>query len=360
VPDDIAALMQQGRGTIEGRAAWERLSKAGPDAVPPLLEAMATKSTVAANWIRTALDQIVDRELKAGGKRLDWDGLLRYAKDTSKPGRARRYALELVERARPGTSDKLYRDWLDDTEFRYEAVALQLQDARRLVEQRGARALGAFRVAFDKAREVQQARDAAAGLQQLGVSVSVAEHLGFFTDWYVIGPFDGHGKQGFHTTYPPEQRVALDEELAGQGKKVRWHRFQVKEASPTTRGGHQALVSLRDKAALGDADDAVGFAYTEFEIDRPCTAEFRGAADDNMTVWVNGRKAFEFEEYRNGVRLDRHRFQVPLSAGKNTVLVKVCQTPAPNPEPNWEFILRVVDATGKGLAKRSCRPPRQE
>ncbi|MBI1830530.1 MAG: hypothetical protein HYR84_03655 [Planctomycetes bacterium] len=51
------------------------------------------------------------------------------------------------------------------------------------------------------------------------------------------------------------------------------------------------------------------------------------------------------------MRHDRHRFEVKLNAGKNTVLVKVCQSMAPNPEPNWEFFLRVVDATGKGTAK---------
>ena len=27
--------------------------------------------------------------------------------------------------------------------------------------------------------------------------------------------------------------------------------------------------------------------------------------------------------------------------------LKVCQSPAPNPEPNWEFVLRMVDETGK-------------
>ena len=59
---------------------------------------------------------------------------------------------------------------------------------------------------------------------------------------------------------------------------------------------------------------------------------------------------FGFEEWRNGVRHDRHRFPVSLKAGKNTVLVKICQT---NPEPNWEFFLRVVDATGKGIALSS-------
>ena len=81
-----------------------------------------------------------------------------------------------------------------------------------------------------------------------------------------------------------------------------------------------------------------------------------GAVDYKTTVWVNGQKVFGFEEWRNGVRLDRHRFPVQLKAGKNTVLVKVCQAPAPNPEPNWEFFLRVVDSTGKGISMKSTLP----
>ena len=99
----------------------------------------------------------------------------------------------------------------------------------------------------------------------------------------------------------------------------------------------------------GNADDAVAFAYTEFHVAKAMDAEMRGAADDNLTVWVNGVKVFAFEEWRNGVRHDRHRFAVKLREGKNTVLVKVCQSAAPNPEPNWEFFLRVVDATGKRI-----------
>lgn len=49
-----------------------------------------------------------------------------------------------------------------------------------------------------------------------------------------------------------------------------------------------------------------------------------------------------------------------LKPGKNTVLVKVCQTPAPNPEPNWEFFLRVVDSTGQGVAMRNALPDMKE
>jgi hypothetical protein len=206
-----------------------------------------------------------------------------------------------------------------------------------------------LRTAFEASRDVQQARDAAAGLRDWGDTVSVGQHLGFLTDWYLIGPFDGKGQKGFHLEYPPEKKIDLSEELEGQGRKVRWQRYTVREPDPTSSARHQALVNLRERDALGDADDAVAFAYAEFAVAGPGNVEFRGAADDNFIVWVNGAKVFAFEEYRNGVRLDRHRFRVALKEGKNTVLVKICQTPAPNPEPNWEFFLRVVNETGKGI-----------
>jgi hypothetical protein len=115
-------------------------------------------------------------------------------------------------------------------------------------------------------------------------------------------------------------------------------------------------VNLREP--LGEAADAVAYAYTAFTVAAPLEVEFRGAADDNLTVWVNGRRAFGFEEYRNGVRLDRHRFKATLRAGVNTVLVKICQAPmdASNTEPNWEFMLRIVDATGKGIKLENALP----
>jgi hypothetical protein len=346
----VQTVGTQGRGTAAGRAAWDKLSMAGPELLPVILEAMPDNDTVAANWLRTAFDQIGERALRKDRTSVDADGLLAFAKDARRPGRARRLALETVERVRPGVSLALYRGWLQDPEFRYEAVAEALKMAKAL-EKSGPpdQLAAAYRQAFDASRDVQQAREAAAALQKLGVQVSVAVHLGFLLDWYVIGPFDGMGMKGFHVEYSPEKKVTLTEELDGQNGKVRWKRYRVKEAAPNSGAKHQALANLRDKDAVGDADDAVAFAYSAFTVPAAQTVEFRGAADDNLTVWVNGVKVFGFEEWRNGVRLDRHRFPVQLKAGTNRVLVKICQTPAPNPEPNWEFFLRVVDATGKGI-----------
>src|SRR5262249_43373737 len=156
--------------------------------------------------------------------------------------------------------------------------------------------------------DVEQGRTVAARLKALGVTVSVADHFGFLRDWYVIGPFDGHGMKGFKTAYPPEQKVDLAAGYEGKdGKKLGWKRLTAPEG-PTVR--FSALVSLRE--LLGDADDSVAYAYTAFTVPEDREVEFRGAADDNLSVWVNGEKVFAFEEYRNGVHLDRHRFRTRL------------------------------------------------
>src|SRR5438128_1252834 len=92
--------------------AWERLSQAGPEALVPVLSAMRNADTTACNWLRTALDRIVEREL-AKGRPLPVDELLAFARDARQPGRARRLALDLVERSRPGTSEQQFPLWLD-------------------------------------------------------------------------------------------------------------------------------------------------------------------------------------------------------------------------------------------------------
>jgi hypothetical protein len=354
----IQLLIRQGKGTPAGRAAWDKVVAGGPKVLPLLLCALDTPDTVAANWVRTAFDRIVEQDFKvAKGRGIDAKTLLAFARDANFQGRARRLALEVVDRLQPGTSDRLYPGWLEDPEFRYEAVDVVFKEADALVKAgQKDKAVATYRKAWAAVRDLQQAKRVAVGLLRQGVKVSVADHLGFLRDWYVIGPFDARELKGFAAVYPPEKKIDLAATYQGKGKKVHWKRFQVREPAPSTPGPHVALVNLRE--SLGDADDAVAYAYTEFTLPRAQSAEFRGGADDNFTVWVNGKKEFGFEEYRNGVRFDRHRFRVNLKAGKNTVLVKICQYLA-NSEPNWEFLLRVVDETEKGLAIKPALPDKK-
>jgi hypothetical protein len=355
--DDVARLLKQvravgpdGAGSPEARAAWDRLVAGGPAVLPPLLEAMDTPDTVAANWLRTAFDRVAER---AAGKGIDAAALLRFVRDPKRQGRARRLALDVVEGLRPGTRAGLLRDWTDDPEFRHDAIEQALADLDRDKQMPADRRVAALRRLFAATRDLPQSQAVAAKLRGLGAPVSVADHFGFLRDWYVIGPFDARGMKGFKTAYPPEEKVDLAASYEGQGKAVAWKRFRSPEA---TSGTHVALVNLREP--LGDAADAVAYAYTIFEADEAREVEFRGAADDNFTVWVNGERAFGFEEYRNGVRLDRHRFRARLKKGVNSVLLKVCQAPADpaHPEPNWEFLLRTCDADGKGLQFKDALP----
>jgi hypothetical protein len=315
---------------------------------------MDTPDTVAANWVRTAFDPVAEKALKAGGKTIPVEELLQFAKDAKRQGRARRLALGVVEQLRPGVSEQLFATGLSDPEFRVEAVDLTMRQAAAALKAGDRdKAMHLYRTAFAATRDIPQGQKAAAALLDLGVTVSVADHLGFLTHWYLVGPFDATGQKGFKTAYPPETAIDLKATYAGKDGKIGWKFYQVREPAPKSNAKHVALVDLRSRDALGDADDAVAFAYTEIIVDKAGEVEFRGAADDNFTVWVNGVRAFGFEEYRNGVRFDRHRFRVKLKAGKNTVLVKAIQG-APNPEPNWEFLLRIVDADGNAVPFRNA------
>jgi hypothetical protein len=342
---DVKAVSKEGGGSVKARAAWDKLVVKGPEVLPRLLEAMDTPDSVTVNWLRTAFDRIAE---KAVAGEVDPAPLLRFAAERSRQGRARRLALDLAERLRPGIREQVLSRSLDDPEFRYDAIELRLKDLESSKDVKG------FRTAFNACRDLEQARRVAAILKELGVAESVADHMGFLRHWYVIGPFDAQHWKGFKTVYPPEKKVDLQAIHEGKrGKKLAWKRFEVKE---TPTGRFPILVDLRQP--LGDAEDAVAYAWTALKVDPGVVVEFRGAADDNFTVWVNGERVFGFEEYRNGVRLDRHRFKVRLKTGVNSVLVKICQAPldATNTEPNWEFLLRVCDATGKGIAFTPALP----
>lgn len=343
---DLRAVKAEGIGSAKARAAWDRLVRQGPSALPAILVAMDTADTVVANWLRLAFDDIVERERKAGGKKIDGDALLDFARDPKRQGRPRRLALDLAEELRPGARKKLLPGWVDDPAFREDAIDDLLERVQRDKTLPKDETLDALRKGFEASRDPSQSRAVAALLKERGVTVSVADHMGFLGDWHLIGPFDARGGKGFRTAYPPETKVDLKATPEGKkGNKLTWKRVTVPE---TASGRIPILIDLRKP--LGDAEDAVAYAWTAFEVPAKQTVEFRGAADDNFTVWVNGVRAFGFEEYQNGVRLDRHRFTVELRAGVNTVLVKVCQAPASdNGPPNWEFLLRVTDPTGRGL-----------
>jgi outer membrane protein assembly factor BamB len=352
--DETARLLKELKSAAHSPAAWNQLVARGPAALPRILEAMDTPDTAVANWLRTAFDRIVADSRKDGDKGIDVDALLAFIKEPKHHGRSRRLALEVVEQLRPGTTARLTPGWLDDPEFRYDAVDLLAKEAADLAGKgQKKKAKETYLRAFAACRDVPQAQRLATRLQALGVSVRLAEHFGFLTDWFLIGPFDGKDQHGFQEVYPPEQKVDLAAEYPGKQGAVRWKRYHVREA-PAAAPARLALVNLVEP--VGAVHDAVAYAYTALTVPADQEVEFRGSGDDNFIVWVNGQRVFGFEEYRNGIRFDRHRFRARLRAGVNRVLVKICQGPL-DPTTNdgsWEFLLRMVDVNGKGIVIKSA------
>jgi hypothetical protein len=340
----IAAVGPQGKGSADARKACRELATLGPEVLPRLLSAMDTPNIVAANWYRAAYEQIVTRELARSHSNFPVAAFQAYVRDSRRQGRARRLALDLLDRIDPSFKPAFLPTLLDDPEFRDDAVSLVLKRGDDFeAQKKNAAAKQAYESAFRHARNVDQVTTAARKLEALGEKVSIQAHLGFVTDWSLIGPFPAAGVSGYRTPFPPETAVKL--ELIAQTadkKELRWIHHHTADPFGTVD-----LVQV-----LGPVNEAVGYAYTEIDSPGSHEAQLRCSADDCLAVWLNGEKVFGREMWLNGTRFDRFITPVTLKAGRNRILVKVCQGPHhrdPAVGNAWTFQLRFCSPDGQGL-----------
>lgn len=355
---DVAALLgaigrtgPMGTGSDEARAASAKLAKCGVEILPQLFEAMDRENPVAANWCRAIYEDIVTRESQKSDVAWPTEFLKDYVCGAARAGRARRLALSLLDRIEPEFGSTLLPTLLDDPEFRRDAVELALsagEKAQRTKDDSVTKI--EFRKAFDHARDSGQVSRAAAKLQSLGETADVIGHLGLVVDWWIVGPFDAPEKTGFATVFEPEKLVDLKATYRGQTGEISWKRTVAADA----------LGQLNLITALGATREAVGYVFTTIDVPAETAAELRCGADDNCSVWLNGQKVFARDQWLNGTRFDRFITPIRLAAGKNSLLVKVCQGPQhkdPEVPNNWSLQLRLCDPQGKGIAFRSTLPP---
>ena len=353
----IARVGPGGQGSMVAREARDRLAREGVALLPRLLVAMDTDNIVAANWYRTIYEEIIGRALSRDPvPRLPVPFLKKYVVDPTRHGRVRRLVLALLDRLEPGYSESLIPSLLDDPEFRDEAVSVALQRGEAALKAGQKKiAQQAFELAFRAARDPGQVGTAADRLKATGRDVSVVVQLGFVIDWYFLGPFDAPGTSGFDLVLPPEKQVNNGIDLTatyeGQGGgRIGWKRFRTDD-----RFGQTNLIS-----AIAAVKEAVGYAYTEFDSPRDQRVQLRCGADDNITIWINGRQVLRRLQWLNGTRLDRFRVDVSLRKGRNRMLVKVCQGPQhknPAVPNNWSLQLRFCDPAGGGVPLKSVLPP---
>jgi putative membrane-bound dehydrogenase-like protein len=128
------------------------------------------------------------------------------------------------------------------------------------------------------------------------------------TGWRILGPFKIDDK----LPVSPEEPIDLSASFPGiDGKPMTWRRAR--------RVADDGGVDLN--RLLSSADDMAALAYAEVESETDHKAEMMVGSDDTLTVWLNGKQVYDFQD-RRGFKADDKRFEVALVKGKNRILVK--------------------------------------
>ncbi len=339
----IKTVGREGKRNVEAARAWKELVRLGPGALVDTLAGLDEANDTAANWIRSAADAIAERELQAG-RPLPAAQLEAFIRDTSHNGRARRQAFEWLARSDKSAPDRLLPGMLDDpsVELRRDALARALEDAKALLKNPDkAEATKVYRKLFVSARDKDQVDAIAKQLKELGVEVDLAKHFGFIREWMLVAPFDSTGGVGYERVYEPEKKVDLAAAYKGKNEaEARWKEHR--SADP------YGLVNLNK--ALAKHKGAVAYAFAVVESPEERKVDIRLGSTNAVKVFLNGQEVFRYEEYHHGIRVDQYVAHAKLKAGKNELLVKICQNEQTEEwAQEWQFQLRICDATGGAL-----------
>jgi hypothetical protein len=224
------------------------------------------------------------------------------------------------------------------TEIRYDAVQKVIHQAgQSLAASNKVGATLLFQQALNSARDARQIDDIAQQLGKLGQPVDTLKLFGFLTEWKIIGPFDNRGRKGFDAVYPPEQKIDLAAEYEGNAGKVKWRDYVV-----TQKYGKVDM-----NQPYGKLKDVTAYAMADFFSDRAQSVELRLGGKNSWKVWLNSNLLFGRDEYHFNSEIDQYPMPAQLQAGRNTILVKVCQNEQTEEwTVEWDFQLRVTDALG--------------
>ncbi len=131
--------------------------------------------------------------------------------------------------------------------------------------------------------------------------------------WHAIGPFDNTARQGFAAVYPPEKEINLAGRYKGKRNlDVAWRQVNLPDGQ------------VNNLAIFPDNADAVAYLYREIESPAPFDLPVSLGSSDGLVVWLNGEKVLS-ENTQRETAPDQSRAVLKLKAGKNQLLVKLCQ-----------------------------------
>ncbi len=354
--DDIESAVQTlqsvqpgGKGTAAARDAVQTLAGSGDKAFLPILKGFHDASPLAVNWLRNAFEEAVGTS-KAVGKTLPTDVLQNFISDLNQSAVARRLAYETLKAQDPSVEEKLIPGMLLDPspEFRRDAVARLISEAEKASD--AAAATPVYQKAMSGAVHEDQVKQIAEALRKNGETVDIQKHFGFVSNWMIVGPFDNTEEKGFAVAYTPETIVAegkaidLSAEYDGQLGKVQW--------KPLKTEDDYGVVDIAKQ--IENFKGSLMYATTTWTSDTDQNVEIRLGTPNAWKLWVNGKLAFEREEYHRSSAMDQYTVPVSLKAGENHLVFKICQNEQKQEwAQRYQFQLRICDSTGSAVQPKT-------
>lgn len=344
----IKAVGNEGAGNEEAGTAWKLLVGMGGEALMPTLAALDDAKPLATNWLRLAAQAIAEKEQQAKRK-LPADKLEAFVKDTRHAPVSRRVAYELLVRADDKAPERLLPGMIEDpsVEIRRDAIAAAIEQATPLIKEEPKKAAAEFQKLFRASRDQDQVEKIAKTLKELNVTTDLNAHFGVLTDWMIIGPFDSTKGAGYAKPYEPETKVDLRATYKSkEGKELKW--------LPASNTEAYGAIDLNKE--LGKHKDSVAYAFTAIQADREMPVEIRFGCITAIRVYLNGKELFAREEYHHGQRFDQYVSVGTLKAGRNEILLKVCQNNQTESwAQDWKFQVRLCDYTGGALPIKAIK-----
>lgn len=350
VDDAVRVICQvepQGIGQQAAAEAWKTLAQASAAYLPKILAGMDNANPLATNWLVMAADAVAQRELRQG-KALSADDLEKFLSETRHAPRARHLVYEWLVQVNPANRERLLPGMLNDPcpGLRRDAVARLVDQAETAKKNAQPVALGAsqavdlYRQALRASRDLDQVTLVSGRLEKLGVPVDLPRELGYILRWKLIGPFDNVGGKGFDAVYPPEKEIRFDAAYPAKHGEIRW----IDHVSSAKDG----LIDLQK--AIVEEKGVAGYAACEFVTEQSREVQFRMASFNALKVWVNGHLVGKYHVYHGGSQPDQYICPVTLQAGRNAILVKLCQNEQTQEwARQWNFHLRVCALDGAAI-----------
>jgi hypothetical protein len=343
--------MEPGDAKIEQAvAAAEELQKLPSGKLVEVLRAMDESTPLGRNWLSG-----IASKLYAGNLEQHEPTLQSFLRETQHAGEARALVFDWLTQSRPDLRTRLLEGMMEDPspELRYASIAQALgklgEKPADLNEEGNKQRRLLLEPLLASARHPDQVNSLLKLLKEVGVELSPAKHFGFLQQWQVIGPFDNVGQKAFEVAYPVEADLLKglynpQQKYAGKKGDAAWQE--------ATGNEEEGAVDLNPIYA--NEKGAIVYARAEFVALEPLDCQVRLGCINANKVWVNGQLVLSNEVYHASAQIDQYIGDTSLKAGKNVIVVKVCQNEQTEPwAQDWAFQLRLCDATGKAIAAKA-------